>query len=265
MLAKILPLLNRLIPSGIAKKALERKIPELTKYFAGSAGAGYGLESSIDFLREQFEPIEGKNLRADEKAAGKRVQQSKFAGNAIKQAGKTALGAGVAGAAASAIPAVIGNLFQNPGQQSQQAASPQSPKKPAGDLSQESLFQQFNQGQNGQENQQGNSLIQMAPDIAEEVEFDLANGITLEDAIENIKGQPQIHGKAISNLERNLKLPFAEIVKQFYKNKSSQSQSSASPGQTPQAQTAQGQGKQALAQTMQQITQLLKSLRGQGG
>lgn len=246
MISKIMPLLNRLIPSDLAKKALEKKIPGLSKFFAGTAGAGYSLDSALDYIRDQFEQIPEKGLRPDQAASMKRVQQGAIPGKALSKIPKAAMGAataGLTGAAVGAIPEVIGNLFQN--------APDQQPQKQGSELSRESLTQQFEEAKKNQ------SLQQIAPDIAQEIDFDLSSGLTLDDAIENIRGQPQIHGKAISNLERNLKMPFPEIVKQFYTKK-------------PQAAPQQAQGitggidKSQILGNMQKITQLLQSMTGRG-
>ena len=239
MIAKILPLLNRLIPSDLAKKALEKKIPGLSKFFAGTAGAGYSLDSALDYIREQFEEIPEKGLRPDQAAAMKRVQQGAVAGKAISKIPKAAMGAataGLAGAAVGAIPEVIGSLFQQP--QGQKAG-----REPS-ELSRESLTQQFEEAKKNQ------SLKQIAPDIAQEIEFDLSNGLSLDNAIENIKGQPQIHGKHVSNLERNLKMPFSAIVKQFY---------SGNQTQQPQQQA------QSISQLQNQDPQGLQNLGKMGG
>lgn len=232
---KILPLLSRLIPVDLAKRALEKKIPSMNNYFAGMAASGYGLDTALDFLRDQFEPIEGQNLRADEKSAAKQVQQSQLVPNLAKGLGKAALGGATAGVAASAIPTVIGNLFQE---------KEKAPKEKS-ELSRESLQKQFEEGY------QEKSLAEMAPDIYDEISFDVSNGLSLDEAIANIKGQPEKYAKQISNLERNLKMPFAELVKQSFNTQGSQPQN-------------QSQGKSALLETMQQITQTLQRMRGNG-
>lgn len=227
MIAKILPLLNRLIPSDLAKKALEKKAPGFSKFFAGAAGAGYSLDSALDYIRDQFDQIPEEGLRPDQQASMKRVQQGESMGKAISNIPKQALGAATAGAAIGAIPKVIGNLFQDSDQKSS------STKKQPSELSRESLTKQ------AQEDLQNQNLEQIAPDIANEINFDVSNGITLDDAIENIKGQPQIYGKQISNLERSLRMPFSEIVKQFYgKKKTAQVQNSE---QQPQQSNTEGQ------------------------
>jgi hypothetical protein len=254
MISKILPLLNRLIPSDLAKKALEKKIPGMSKFFAGTAGAGYSLESALDYVREQFEQIPEEGLRPDQQAGLKRVQQGNVAGNALSKIPKAAATAATAGLAGAAIPGVIGSLFNG-----DQKGQP--PAKEPSELSRESISTQFEEAQKEQ------SLAKIAPDIAQEIDFDLSNGLTLDDAIENIKGQPDIHGKQVSNLERNLKMPFAEIVKRFYTKNQSQPKQPAqgTQQQAPQQPQPSGQGKEALLQGMKAITEAIqKRMRGNG-
>lgn len=249
MIQKILPLLNRLIPSQIARKGLEKKLPHLSNYFGGMAAAGYGLDTALDFLRDQATPIDEPNLRLDEQAAKREVKQGELLGNTLGALGKGAIGAGAAGAAVTALPSVIGNLFGG-----EKPEEPQQ-KKSSSPLSRDSLRDQFEEAQNNR------SLSDLDPKIASEIDFDVSNGLTLDDAIENIKGQPQIYGKSISNLERNLRMPFREIVKQFYKGQKGQMGQNASP---PSAPSAQGGNKTAILQTMQQITDALRQMRGNG-
>lgn len=107
MLNRILPLLNRILPNNVASKGLSKINPRFGKFITNAAMAGYGIEETLDFLRDQFESNEEKGLRPDEAAAQKRIKQSGLPQDIVKAGAKTALGT----AGISAIPTVIGNMF----------------------------------------------------------------------------------------------------------------------------------------------------------
>ena len=108
MVTRILPMLNRLIPQNLAMKGLAKINPRIGSFLTNATAAGYSVNEALDFLRNQAEPIADQGLRPDELAAAKRVQQ----GNLLPQALGVAAKAGIGAGAISAIPTVIGNMFQ---------------------------------------------------------------------------------------------------------------------------------------------------------
>ncbi len=165
MISKVLPLLNRLIPSNLARKALSKNIPQLDGFFESALAAGYGLDTALDFLRDQHED-NPQGMRADEKAAQARVRQEGALGQGLDQlSNMAALGAGGA-----AVPQVLGNLFQGKEERQQppRMPPPDAPeeiqndrkriaalnefnkrrKRNPSEFSQESLNDQFQEGQN---------------------------------------------------------------------------------------------------------------------
>ena len=102
MIARILPLLNKLLPTGLAFKGLQKLDPRIGKFITGSMAAGYTIDQSLDFLRNKFqkgEEGEGNNLRPDERAAKREVQNSKEIPNFLQTAAAVGggLGAGALG------------------------------------------------------------------------------------------------------------------------------------------------------------------------
>ncbi len=115
MVTRILPMLNRLIPQNLAMKGLAKINPRIGSFLTNVTAAGYSVNEALDFLRNQAEPIADQGLRPDELAAAKRVQQ----GNLLPQALGVAAKAGIGAGAISAIPTVIGNMFQGQAGQAQ--------------------------------------------------------------------------------------------------------------------------------------------------
>ena len=115
MVTRILPMLNRLIPQNLAMKGLAKINPRIGSFLTNVTAAGYSVNEALDFLRNQAEPIADQGLRPDELAAAKRVQQGNLLPQALGAAAKAGIGAG----AISAIPTVIGNMFQGQAGQAQ--------------------------------------------------------------------------------------------------------------------------------------------------
>lgn len=97
MISRLLPLLSTLIPGNIASKALSKINPNIANFFQGAALGGYGIDESLDFLREKFEnpsTRQEKNrlkkgeaqgtLRPDEKSSLQTINQSQNIPNAIE-------------------------------------------------------------------------------------------------------------------------------------------------------------------------------------
>ncbi len=107
-MSAFLPLLNKLIPIGLAVKGLEKVDPRLKTFFTGAFASGYGADEAMDFLRTKFENPEHErleegskrgSLRPDEAAGLQQIRKSQDIKNNVKKG--VALGAGLAGGAAS--------------------------------------------------------------------------------------------------------------------------------------------------------------------
>lgn len=123
MIDKILPLLNRLIPSSLAIKGLQKLDPRMGK-FLDHATSIYGADAAINFLRDELSPPSPDNtLRLDEQAAQQRKRQSdlplRALGTLAKAGGALALG-GLGGGALSAADSLQGELLPPEQEQQQQ-------------------------------------------------------------------------------------------------------------------------------------------------
>ena len=109
MIDKLIALLNRHVPALLASKGIEKIMPRMGK-FINNAAPVYGLDATINFLRDEFSPPSpDQSLRPDEQAANQRVHQAnqplRALGAAAKIGGAAALGGlpGAIGAGAEAL------------------------------------------------------------------------------------------------------------------------------------------------------------------
>lgn len=96
MINKILPFLNRLLPTKLAYDALQKANPKLKKFATGAIASGYTIDQTMDFLRDRFLPEENKEgfgQRPDEKAAAQQVENSKQLPRALMTGASLAGGA----------------------------------------------------------------------------------------------------------------------------------------------------------------------------
>lgn len=109
-MSSILPLLNKLVPVGLAIKGLEKVDPRYKTFFSGAFSAGYGADQAMEYLQnkitgnndEQQRLERGKaqgTLRPDEAAGLAQVKQSENIKNLIQTG--AGLGAGALGGAAA--------------------------------------------------------------------------------------------------------------------------------------------------------------------
>lgn len=110
-LAKILPLLNRLIPSGLAIKGLQKLNPNIGKFVTNATALGFGVDQILGYVRDQVEPMQVEG-RPDERASERRVQQGKAPERALGSLGKAAIGGAAIGTALGQLPQVLGNMFE---------------------------------------------------------------------------------------------------------------------------------------------------------
>lgn len=132
MIDKLLPLLNRLIPTGLAFKGLKKLNPRIGKYL-DNASSLYGMDTAVNFLRDELNPeTPDKRLRPDERAAMQRNKQAeqplRALGAAAKIGGAALLG-GVGGGAAAGAEALQGELLPPEQQQQQMKGIPYNPQK----------------------------------------------------------------------------------------------------------------------------------------
>ena len=110
MIERIIPLLNKVVPSAIAFKGLQKLDPRIGKFFTQAQEKGYGQDEIMEFMRNEFQGggEQDQRLRPDERSAQRQVEQSRNQGQAIKGLAQTAAtAAGAAGPSTGARKAVI--------------------------------------------------------------------------------------------------------------------------------------------------------------
>lgn len=295
MIKKIVSLLSPYIPVGLAIKGMSKISPQLSSFIASAATAGYGTDTIIDFLRDQFESPAHKGRKAQlenkESQGGLRPDQvgslNKYRGEerlqktAATGAGLLAGGIGAALAGRGKKEDVVNPevLPAENTQQQPQLGYQQQKLLPSPETAGQGMGRQVPQGQVNAGFQRGstknqysinpqqqitpsaqldrNILSQYSPELQQFVEQQLGNGRSTLDAgaIAQLK-----FPKQVNKLQADLKQNFSKILESIYGD--SQQGSSSQPQQQPQLQNPPhqpGQGAQALMQIMQQINQKLGS------
>lgn len=105
MIKNILSLTNKLVPSYLGLKGLEKLNPKLQRFITSSAGAGYGADAVMDFIRDRMQGSSAKaeknrleeglhkgNLRPDEKASLQEINNSQQKTDTFQKAASTGIG-----------------------------------------------------------------------------------------------------------------------------------------------------------------------------
>lgn len=119
MLSKLLPLLNKYVPAGLALKGVQKADPKLKSFVKGSIAAGYGANEIIDFLRgkadstAEYETLEKGRRKGSlpiQKATASDVKRGKDKAKGLQNviAGGAALLGGAAGATIPALASLLG-------------------------------------------------------------------------------------------------------------------------------------------------------------
>lgn len=224
MLNRITPLLNRLVPVGLAYKGLQKLDPRIGKFLSGAAGAGYGAEEAIDFMRDKYAPDQnsGGQLRPDEAASNQQVENSKFIPKLAAGAAGAALG-GVGGlAAGTAFDALTGE---------EQGA------------------------QQGQGPAQGNIFSQYSPELDQFIQEAINKGQPPLKAIGLAYGDPKFKS-IIDKIMKATGQDMASLIADAYGGSTMAPKQGAPQQQQGQPQQP-GQGAQQLAAIIQSINQKL--------
>jgi hypothetical protein len=242
MINRIQPFLNKLIPTNLAFKGLQKLDPRIGK-FLNLAGAAYGTDVALDFLRDKFDTESSKatqqntksklgtgQLRPDEEAAYQQIANSKQIPNLLMSAGKTAAGiaggAGLAGLGAQ----VLGGLSQ--GQEEIPMAGPTTdPLK---------IFEAT------------------YPDIAMALANTMQQGQSPQAAAGILKTSSAF-GKKVKDLEKEVGRNFVDFVSELFQGMQKQGQQSpqrqieqqSNPNQ-PQGQQMAGNGQQTRTNSLDQ-------------
>lgn len=113
MINKILPLLNHLIPAGLAYKGLQQVDPRIGKFLGYATAAGYGTNQIIDFLRSEFsgQGQNDSNLRPDEQATKTILEQQRRPVDLLKKGAVAAASLGAGGLGAGLGAAAVDSLL----------------------------------------------------------------------------------------------------------------------------------------------------------
>jgi hypothetical protein len=161
LISRMVPLLNKLVPAGLALRGLSKISPQLANFATTSLSAGYGADQILDYLRDRTaapgdlneserlkKGEESGSLRPDEKRSLAKRKQNEV-GKTIASAG-IGLATGLAGMGGGE-PQQIQGTPQQPTSQPQQVQPPPSPKKMSvGDQEEQRYQQYYGQKQNNQ-------------------------------------------------------------------------------------------------------------------
>lgn len=232
MINKILPLLNRLVPPAMAFKGLQKIDPRIGKFLTNSVSYGYGLDQSLDYLRNRFSPEEEPrtgNLNPQEKAGKRIVEQSQLPGKVAKNAAQLGIAAGVG---TGAIPMVLGNLFADDDEKEAQISSKNnSPQNPL------------------------QALSQFSPELAEFMDKHMQTGRSPQEAAAVAYQIPQFKS-IIDKIYKKTNKNFIDLVNELFGSQTQSAQSSPQQMQPESSQRQPGPGQQALLQAIQQLRQL---------
>lgn len=125
MINKILPFLNSLLPAGLAVKGLSKVDPRMAKFLTNAAGAGFGTDAALSFLRNKFGLAGSKDqenqlragsaegtLRPDEGAALQGANEANRGVDLLQKG--LSIGAGVAGGLAGDSPEPVQQTITQP-------------------------------------------------------------------------------------------------------------------------------------------------------
>lgn len=234
LIARALPLLNKVIPMGLASQGLSKIDPRLKNFIQSSVASGYSMDTILDYLREKAQgnktPAEDRVAsgvgRPDEMASSANIQQGRQPLNTL-QALATGGAAGGAGAAA------LGGLEALMGGNEQQAIQP-SEVMPAEDqsrmLGQRQQMQQLegppaeqpmqppegpiSMGSKGQAPMVGNILNLLSSydqELADVVGAQMGQGADAQQLANHLKKSSRFKG-TISQLEKDTVSSFEKLL-----------------------------------------------------
>lgn len=121
VLKRIVPLLSKLVPSGMAAKGLAKIDPRFGKFVQGAMDTGYTQEDALNFLREKLEESPEREIETGPKV---KPPSSKDKGEAVKKFNEHKK--------KNSIVDELHQQFQQQygGQQMQQPVQPQQPDQP---------------------------------------------------------------------------------------------------------------------------------------
>lgn len=229
MMDRILPLLNKFVPIGLAVKGLERISPKIKSFLGGATAAGYSANEAMDFLREQFsgpqmqEP--GKGARPDEKAAFNRRRHEETPQKVAQ--GIASVGAGALGGLGAAALTGAGQVA---GEIAGESKAAESSQQPGG-------FQEF---------------IKQNPELGSYLDSLMQQGMNPIQAASQAKKHRKF-GPLVQSIEGQMGQSFEDMISQLFQGSGQNTTQNSRPsGQN----TTQSGGDSELIAALQQILKM---------
>jgi len=234
MINRILPLLNKIVPLGLAAKGLEKINPKMKSFFSGAVAAGYTANEAMDFLRDQFssgvEQQKSGSLRPDEQAGINRRKQEEAPARIAQGIGTLAAGA-LGGVGASALTGLGQSAMQD--SQSTEKESQIQSQNPGG-------FQEF---------------IKQNPELGAYLDSLMQKGMDPVQAASQAKKHRKF-GPLVQSIEGQMGQSFEDLISQLFQgsqpNRENTNQNSQQSGQN----TTQNAGDSELISALQQILKM---------
>lgn len=124
---RILPLLNKLLPPGLAFKGLQKLDPKIGRFLTSATAAGYGTNETLNFMRDMFTPNQEQTdpgAPLFKQAEQRNVSEQRNISNKLN----TAIGTGVGLAAGGSTLQAGGSLLS--GMMGGSSEEQQTPRKP---------------------------------------------------------------------------------------------------------------------------------------
>ncbi len=237
----------RHIPASLAQKALSKVDKRFSNYFAKSAAYGIDATRALDYLSERFESdkqreykdqlekgAKNNTLRPDEMVSRSEISNSEMPGRALR----TAAGFAAGGALGLGGEGMLGEEDSGNAPISPEQTQDRTKQKP------ETMTQGIEKGIANQKNRPAEAQF---PELISFVRQKLGDGIDPEEIYQYVKQAPEFR-QTVDWIEKKDGRPFLERIMSYAGQRGQQGQKS--------------QGKEQLANTIMQATQVLKGLRG---
>jgi hypothetical protein len=213
MLKQALSLLNKFIPVNLAVKGLEKLDPRFKKFIGAAAGAGYGADEAVDYLRNRLSKSDqgGKTPTPQEESANIGVQRSFTPQKVAAGLAGAAIG-GLGGAAAAAATENIGKPQQPQEQQPQQnAPSPENAIPGQAPPSQPNIGSQSNPNiQSAFQN-----FLSKHPELGKYLDQQINQGVIPRAAAQKAK-QVRKFQPMIEDIESNVGLSLEDLIVRLF-------------------------------------------------
>lgn len=235
MIDRILPLLNKFVPLGLAVKGLERISPKIKSFLGGATAAGYSANEAMDFLRNQFsgpqmqEPVKGS--RPDEKAAFNRRQHEETPQRVAQ--GVASIGAGALGGLGAAAVTGAGQVAEELSPGANQDETSQASQQPSGFL----------------------EFIKQNPELGSYLDSLIQKGMNPIQAASEAKKHRKF-GPLVQSIEGQMGQSFEDLLSQLFQGSQQNGQNTTQNSRPAGQNTSQSGGDSELIAALQQILKM---------